>query len=44
MLRTQGATNIVAEGLIQPSIPTKQVESITPMKVTSKEKTVPNQP
>jgi len=36
---TQGATSTIVEGLIQPSIPAKQVESTIPMNIISKEKT-----
>ena len=41
---TQGATSTIVEGLIQPSIPAKQVESTIPMNIISKEKTVAYQP
>lgn len=44
MLGTQGATTIVAKGLIQPSIPTKRIDSVTPMEVASGEKIVAIQP
>lgn len=42
MSRTQGATSIIVIGLIQPFVPTEQVESVTTMKVTSEEKTIVN--